>query len=209
MSFTAQVREELIGQRLRLSKRRSFLRQCFLLGGVVTDPSRAYHMEFALGEADAQTLIQVLAGYGLSPKVTSRRGQTLVYVKSAEEIADILNIMKAHKSLLMLENIRVEKDLRNNLNRKVNFEAANLNKTVGAALDQIEAIKYIAVQVGLGYLSEPLEQTARLRLAYETASLEEIGAMLTPPIGKSGVNHRLRRISEIANTIKGSRREND
>ena len=202
-SFTALVRQELAEYKGEVDPQRAFVRACFITGGAISNPQRTYHMDFVLDEADTQKLTRALRGFGMDAKVTQRRGTSVVYVKEASEIADILNVMMAHKSLLLFENIRVEKDLRNNLNRKVNFETANLNKTVAAALEQIEAIEFIERHVGLEDLSEPLEKIARLRLQYDAASLEEIGAMLSPPIGKSGVNHRLRKICEIANTIKG------
>jgi hypothetical protein len=212
-SFSARVREELAGNPLPLDRNRAYVRKCFLSGGRVSDPRRSYHLEFGLPPTEADKLIRILRGFGLNPKKTIRRAQTrftnpeeipsLVYIKEAGEIADALNIMTAHKTLLLFENIRVEKDLRNNLNRKVNFETANLNKTINAAQNQIDAIHYIAARVGLGYLSASLEEVAKLRLAYDTASLEEIGAMLAPAIGKSGVNHRLRKIQEIAKELQG------
>ena len=124
-------------------------------------------------------------------------------MKESESIADTLVLMEAHASMLSFTNARVFKEMRNTVNRKVNFETANLNKTVNAAVSQIDEIRYIANTVGLGYLNKPLEEVARLRLDYETASLQEIGFMLDPPVGKSGVNHRLRKISEIAETLRG------
>jgi hypothetical protein len=124
------------------------------------------------------------------------------YLKEADEIADVLKIIRANKSLLALEEMRVEKAIANNVNRKVNFEAANLNKTVDAAQSQIEAIKFISQSVGLSVLSAPLEEVARMRLEHENLSLAEIGELSDPPIGKSGVNHRLRKICKIAENIK-------
>jgi len=202
-SFTALVRQEISADESVIDPKRAFVRTCFLIGGAISDPNRSYHLDFVLDEANMQKLTHTLRGFGIDAKITQRRGVSVIYIKEASEIADILNVMMAHKSLLLFENIRVEKDLRNNLNRKVNFETANLNKTIAAALEQIEAIEFIEQHVGLEQLSESLEKIARLRVQYDSASLEEIGAMLSPPIGKSGVNHRLRKICEIANTIKG------
>jgi len=202
-SFTALVRQEVAKDMPGIDDKRAFVRACFLAGGTISDPHHSYHLDFILDEAKMLKLTRTLQGFGVGAKVTQRRGVSVVYIKEASEIVDILNVMMAHKSLLLFENIRVEKDLRNNLNRKVNFETANLNKTISAALEQIEAIEFIEQHVGLEQLAEPLEKIARLRLQYDAASLEEIGAMLSPPIGKSGVNHRLRKICEIANSIKG------
>jgi hypothetical protein len=202
VSFSSQVKEEINNLQADFDKNRNFVRECFLAGGTISDPNRSYHLEFGLPAEKSEVLMHVLQEFGLNPKQTTRRNNSLLYIKEASEIADILNIMLTHKSLLYFENVRVEKELRNNLNRKINFETANLNKTVFAALGQIEAIEYIETKVGLSYLTEPLEAVARLRLSHDNASLEEIGAMLVPPIGKSGVNHRLRRIQEIAEGLK-------
>jgi len=196
-SFSTQVREEITHQPLD-DEKRIYVRDCFLEGGTISNPERSYHLAFTLTQTNAERLVTVLNQFDLNPKLTRRKNYPMVYVKEAEEIVDILNIMAAHKSLLLFENIRVQKDLRNNLNRKINFETANMNKTVSAALGQIKAIQYIFTNTGVGYLDKPLEDVARMRLTHENASLEEIGAMLDPPIGKSGVNHRLRKIQEIA-----------
>ena len=201
MSFSSDVRRELSAL-TGGSSRRQYVRKCFLDGGTITDPVKAYHLAFTLPASKAQKLADILTEFDLHPKTMVKNDQTIVYLKEAEEISDALKIMKAHKSLLAFESRRVEKELRNTLNRQVNCEAANLNKTVTAAQSQIEAIRFIADEVGLGHLSKPLQDAARLRQAHETASLAEIGEMLTPPVGKSGVNHRLRKICEIAEEMK-------
>jgi len=184
------------------SSRRIYVRQCFLKGGTISNPVKAYHLAFTLPDKEAQKLIDNLTNFGLHPKTLVKNGQTIVYLKEAEEISDVLKIMDAHKSLLAYEGNRVEKDLRNNLNRQVNCEAANLSKTVTAAQSQIDAIEFIAKEAGLSYLSKPLRDVAQLRQTHDTASLAEIGAMLSPPISKSGVNHRLRKIVEISEDLK-------
>jgi len=204
-SFSQQIREEIVADK-NLNElqdpKRSFVRDAFLYGGVVSNPGRTYHLEFTLPEDKENNLMEILSGFNLSPKRIARKGKLVVYIKEADEIADVLNIIGAHKSMLELENVRIEKSVRNAVNRKVNFETANLNKTVDAAINQIDAIKYITQSFGLSYLSDGLEEIARLRLQHETASLAEIGAMASPPIGKSGVNHRLRKICKIAETLK-------
>jgi hypothetical protein len=206
-SFSFQVKDEIKQLCFDSEVNRNYVRECFLQGGTISDPNRSYHLEFVLDKDKIKKLMSVMSEYGLNPKQTIRYHTNVVYIKEASEIADILNIMLAHKSLLRFENVRVEKDLRNNLNRKVNFETANLNKTIHAALCQIEAIEYINTTVGLTYLTPPLEEVAKLRLAHDNASLEEIGAMLVPPISKSGVNHRLRKICETAQGLKKERGE--
>jgi len=206
ISFSQSVHEEILATlSTKLDTNRAFVRECFLYGGVISNPGKTYHVEFTLPPEKAHELSKVLSEFGLSPKMTERKGQTVVYIKEAESIADILNIMGAHKSLLLLENTRVEKYVRNTINRKVNFETANLNKTVDAALGQIDEIKYIDETVGLCYLTKPLADVAKLRLENETHTLVEIGQLLDPPVGKSGVNHRLRKISKIAEKLKNEK----
>ena len=205
LSFSQTVRAEIISDNTLsqdLEQERAFVRECFLYGGVISNPGKTYHVEFTISEDSANKLMEILSGFGLSPKKIARKGQSVVYLKEAESIADILNIIGAHKSLLVLENLRVEKYVRNTINRKVNFETANLNKTVDAALSQIDAIKFIAQETGLSHLTKPLKEVAELRLGNETLSLTEIGQLLDPPIGKSGVNHRLRKICKIAENMK-------
>ena len=125
----------------------------------------------------------------------------MVYIKDGEQISDLLNIMGAHVSLMDFENIRILKDMRNNVNRKVNCETANLNKTVNAAVKQIEDIEFIRDNYGLSYLPPALYNTAVARLEYPDASLKELGEKMSPPVGKSGINHRLHKISEIAKEL--------
>ncbi|MCL2216489.1 MAG: DNA-binding protein WhiA [Defluviitaleaceae bacterium] len=196
------IREELKSGK-KMSRDRSFVRECFIASGVISNPDRTYHLEFTLDEPKADKLLEVLSKkFGLRPKKIARKGQFVVYIKEGDEIADVLKIMRADKSLLVFESTRVEKSVRNEVNRLVNFETANLNKTVGAALGQIEAIEYIVKTVGLSYLSATLAETARLRLAHDNLSLAEIGALLEPPASKSAVNHRLRKIVKIAEQIE-------
>jgi len=197
-SFTQAIRTEISAEKKHMDKKRAFVRDCFISGGVISNPHRTYHLEFTLDENRAEELHQILSNFGLRPKKIARGGQFVVYIKEADEIADVLKIIRADKSLLTLEEMRVEKSIANNVNRKVNFETANINKTVDAAQNQIEAIKFISQTVGLSFLSAPLEEVARLRLENENASLSEIGKLLDLPVGKSGVNHRLRKICKIA-----------
>ena len=123
-------------------------------------------------------------------------------IKEGEQIVDLLNIMMAHRALLNLENVRILKEVRNSVNRQVNCETANLNRTVSAAVKQLDDINYIRDTVGLDSLSESLMEIAVLRAENTEVSLKELGQMLTPPVGKSGVNHRLRKISEIADELR-------
>lgn len=184
--------------------KRAYVRGAFLACASLTDPQKHYHLEFSNHDSQAlAALSSILASFGVACTTAKRKGISLLYTKDSESIVDILNIAGAHKSLMRLENVRVLKDVRNDTNRRVNFETANLDKTVQAALNQAEDIEYIIEKVGLGILSPGLAQVARIRLKYHDASLKEIGEMLVPPIGKSGVNHRLRKISAIATAMKG------
>ena len=201
MSFSSKVRSEISGL-TGGSARRGLVRKCFLEGGTVTNPTKSYHMAFNLPAGQAQELVHTLEKFGLHPKTLAKNGQVVVYLKEAEEISDALKIMGANKSLLEFESKRVEKELRNTLNRQVNCESANINKTVNAAQAQIDAIRFIANETGLNSLSKQLQDVARLRQVHDTASLAEIGEMLIPPLSKSGVNHRLRKICEIADEMK-------
>ena len=204
-SFSKAVHAELVSDNnlnKSLDYARAFVRECFIYGGIFSNPGKTYHVEFTIPHDKIDKLLEILKSFNLSPKKIARRGQTVVYIKEAESIADILNIMGAHKSLLLFEEMRVEKNVRNAINRKVNFETANINKTVGAAQGQIDAIKYISMNVGLGHLAPPLREIAEIRLDNETLSLTEIGELLNPPLSKSGVNHRLRKICKIAEKLQ-------
>ncbi len=180
----------------------AYIRGSFITGGTVSDPNKNYHLEFTYpgGEALAGQLQDILLTFGINAK--TRRSQAQVFIKEAEDIAETLRITGASKSLLLFENTRVTKEIANDVNRRVNFETANINKTVSAAVSQRTDIEYIAEHMGLSNLPEPLEEVAKLRLKYETASLQEIGGMLREPVGKSGVNHRLRKISAIAEALR-------
>jgi len=180
MSFSSRVRGEISGLKTG-SAHRKRVRQCFLDGGTIADPVKSYHIAFTLPADKADKLIASLENFGLSPKTLAKSGQTVVYLKEADEISDVLKIIGANISLLEFENKRVEKEIRNNLNRQVNFESANINKIVNAAQSQIDAISFISSEVGLSHLSKQLREVARLRQTHDTASLTEIGEMLTPP----------------------------
>jgi DNA-binding protein WhiA len=185
------------------SCRRAYIRGAFISGGSVSDPEKNYHLEFINTDRTlSEGLSKVIQSFGLHPKIIERKAHYIVYLKEGESIVDLLNIMGAHQSLLNMENLRIVKDMRNNVNRIVNCETANLSKTVNAAVKQVNDIKTIAHLKGLGYLSSQLEEVAVIRLKYEQASLKEIGQMLSPPVSKSGVNHRLRKISEIAEHLR-------
>lgn len=188
--------------------KRAFIRGVFLTAGSITDPSKTYHLEIvATSRVKAAYIAEILHSFEIDAKIIARKKYFVVYVKEGAQIVDVLNIMEAHIALMNLENVRILKEMRNSINRQVNCETANINKTVVAATKQIDDIIYIRNMVGLSELSEGLEEVARLRIEQPDASLKELGALLNPPLGKSGVNHRLRRISKIADSLREQKEE--
>lgn len=183
--------------------KRAFIRGAFLASGSMSDPKKAYHFEIVAASLEkAKQLQEMIQTFSVDAKIVLRKKNYVVYVKEGSQIVDLLNIMEAHVALMDLENVRILKEMRNSINRQVNCEAANISKTVAAASKQIDDIIYIRDNVGLGDLADGLEDIARMRIEYPEASLKELGAMLLPPIGKSGVNHRLRKLSMIADQLR-------
>lgn len=183
--------------------KRAFLRGIFLTTGSITDPHSGYHLELVAGNPGRATRIQEIMGvFGLEAKIIERKKNYITYLKEGESIVDFLNVIGAHVALMEFENVRILKEMRNSINRQVNCETANIKKTVSAASRQTADIQYIHDTIGFGNLSENLSQIAKLRLANPEMALKELGEMLDPPIGKSGVNHRLRKLSEIANHLR-------
>lgn len=186
--------------------KRAFLRGVFLAAGSISDPTKSYHFEIVCNaEEMAVQMTQLLGTFSIEAKIVPRKKVFVVYVKEGSQIVDILNIMEAHVSLMDLENVRILKEMRNTVNRKVNCETANINKTVSAALKQIEDITYLRDTIGLGKLPAGLKETAIARLENPEASLKELGELLSPPVGKSGVNHRLRKLGELADNVRQER----
>jgi DNA-binding protein WhiA len=184
--------------------KRAYLRGAFVCCGSISDPNKQYHLEYAANDYDCILFIKkIISAFGIEAKIINRKNYFVLYLKEGEQIVDMLNIMAAHKALLKVENLRVIKDMRNRVNRIVNCETANLNKVVLAAVKQIESINYIAQKRGLDYLEKPLREIAELRLNNPDASLKELGELSSPQIGKSGVNHRLKKICDIAEKLKG------
>ncbi len=184
--------------------KRAYLRTAFICCGSVTDPEKTYHLEFVNNDYyHALGLKELVAYFGIEAKIIERKNHYVLYLKEGEQIVDMLNLITAHKALMEYENKRILKEVRNNVNRIVNCETANLNKVVSASVKQREAIEYIKEKVGFSHLSPQLEEVARARLENPDMSLKELGALLNPPVGKSGVNHRLKKICEIAEQLKG------
>ena len=183
--------------------KRAFLRGAFLCLGSMSDPKKSYHLEFVCEHhIHALQIQQAIAAFDLEARIVMRKKYYVVYMKEGAAIVDLLNVMEAHLSLMFLENLRVEKEVRNSINRQVNCEAANITKTVNAANKQIEDILLLKERYGMSNLPDNLRQMAEVRLEHPESSLQELGGYLNPPVGKSGVNHRLRKLSEIAERIK-------
>ena len=188
--------------------KRAFIRGAFLASGSISDPEKGYHFEIVCPEErKAEQLKELIASFQIDAKIVMRKKSYVVYVKEGAQIVDILAVMEANVALMNLENIRIVKEMRNSVNRKVNCETANINKTVSAAVKQIEDIRLIEREIGFDRLNEGLSETAELRLLYPEATLKELGTMLTPQVGKSGVNHRLRKLSEIADELRAHKEE--
>lgn len=188
--------------------KRAFLRGAFLAAGSVNTPEKNYHFEIACAtEAKAEQIKNVLRSFDIDSKIILRKKYYVTYIKEGEQIVNVLNIMEAHVALMEFENVRILKDIRNSVNRKFNCETANINKTVSAAVKQKLDIEYIRDTIGFEGLAEGLEDIARARLERPEASLKELGAALDPPVGKSGVNHRLRKLSTIADALREERGE--
>lgn len=199
INFSNKISSELIKKNCC---KRAYLRGAFLGGGSLSNPEKTYHMEFVTNSLEhGEELSKLIHSFELNSKVIQRKNNYIVYLKEGENIIDLLNVIGAHTALLDLENVRIYKEMRNNVNRLVNCETANLNKTVDAAIRQIEAIRFIKDKTGLKKLPLGLREVAELRLNYPDVSLKELGEMLSPPIGKSGINHRLRKIERIAEEL--------
>lgn len=183
--------------------RRAFLRGAFLSIGSMSNPEKGYHLEFVCQSMRQAIQIQdALITFDIEAKTVQRKRYEVLYIKESEGIVELLNVIGAHMALMNLENLRILKDMRNSINRRVNCEAANITKTVNAATKQIDDITYIRDHYGFGNLSDNLREIAEVRLEYPDATLKELGEYLEPKVGKSGVNHRLRKLSELADRLR-------
>lgn len=206
--FTHEISPDLIKKKCC---KRSYLRGAFLAGGSVNNPeTSSYHLEIAsLYKEHIIALSDLMNTFGLKSKTLERKKGFIAYLKEAEKITEFLNIIGAHGALLRFEDIRIVRDMRNSVNRLVNCETANLNKTIGAALRQVENIRYIDKTVGLQILPDKLREIAELRVAYQDVTLKELGEMVSSGnISKSGINHRLRKIDEIADALRRGEKVN-
>ena len=184
--------------------KRAFLRGAFLSVGSMSDPAKGYHLEFdCTDERKAEQLQEVMQAFDIESKIILRKKYYVVYLKEGSGIVDLLNVCEAPISLMNLENLRILKEMRNSVNRRVNCETANITKTVNAATRQVEEIEFLRVHYGLQNLPESLREMAEIRLENPDAPLKELGEYFHPPIGKSGVNHRLRKLSQLAENVRG------
>lgn len=184
--------------------KRSYLRGAFLAGGSLNHPETSYHLEiFSMYEEHTQSLLELMNSFELNAKMLERKKGFIIYLKEGEKISEFLTLIGAHNALLYFEDVRIMKDMRNSVNRLVNCETANLNKTVGASMRQVENIRLIEREVGLEKLPDKLREIAELRVKYQDVTLQELGDLVTSgPISKSGINHRLRKLDEMANKIR-------
>jgi cell division protein WhiA len=201
-SIIHDISEELVKKKCC---KRSYLRGAFLAGGSVNNPeTSSYHLEIAsMYQEHNQSLCELMNKFGLNSKTLERKKGFITYLKEAEKITEFLNVIGAHNALLRFEDIRIVRDMRNSVNRLVNCETANLNKTIGAALRQVENIRFIEETVGLQILPGKLREIAELRVTHQDVTLKELGEMVSGGvISKSGINHRLRKIDEIAEKLR-------
>lgn len=201
--INTSVSEKILGEPQRM---RSYLRGAFLAGGSINNPETSrYHLEvYSLYEDHNHDILTMMNHFGLNARTTARRSGFIVYLKEAEKISDFLNVIGATSAMLKFEDIRIMRDMRNSVNRLVNCETANMSKTVDAAQRQIENINYLATHGGLDKLPDKLRYMAETRLAHPDVSLTELGQLIPGgPISKSGVNHRLRKLNELASQKRG------
>jgi conserved hypothetical protein len=184
--------------------KKAYLRGAFLAGGSVNNPeTSSYHLEiFSLYKDHCEDLCRLVNEFHLNSRMLERKKGCIVYLKEAEKISDFLNVIGAHNALLRFEDVRIVRDMRNSVNRLVNCETANLNKTIGAAFRQVENIKLIDEKIGLDALPEKLREIAYLRLENQDVTLKELGELVPGGITKSGINHRLRKLDEIAEKLR-------
>lgn len=201
--FTTGINKEII--RGNCCKR-AYLRGAFMAGGSVNNPEgSSYHLEIAsIYEEHCKALSQLANKFDLNARCIERKKGFVLYIKEGEKIIEFLSIIGAHQALLRFEDVRIMKDMRNSVNRIVNCETANLNKTIGAAVRQIENIRLLQREVGLDSLPEKLREVAEIRLQHPDLNLKEVGDMLKGSVSKSGVNHRLRKIDELAEKQRNS-----
>ena len=198
--------EKKLNEKLQFRKTPSsmaaYLRGAFIACGSVNDPKRSYHLEFLLrNEKDAEKISEMISGLGYESRSTKRKGETVVYIKDSSVISEMLAVMGAGVSMMNYENERAMNETRGVINRRVNCELGNLRKSTEAGQKQLSCIEIIRDHMGLDNLPDGLKEIAELRINNPEASLQELGEMMDPPLGRSGVNHRLQKLLGIAENI--------
>jgi len=183
--------------------KKSFIKGAFLMCGAVSNPEKEYHIEIAAPtEEFAKFVIELMNYFEIPAKMTCRKAKYVVYLKRAEELSDMLTLLGAAASVLQLENVRIKKDVSNQVNRLINCDSSNINRTMDAAEAQIQDIRYLDEEIGLDKLPKSLREIAEVRVSNPATSLSGLGELMSPPLGKSGVNARLRKLSEIARKLR-------
>ena len=208
--FVANInKNEKVEQLMRLKldsdeeRKKAIVRGTFMGAGSVTDPQKQYHLEIIFEEKNnAEYILNICKEFGVFLKILENKKKFQLYIKDGEEISKFLALIGANKAVMIFEDVRIKKEIKNNVNRLVNCETANLNKIVNAAVDQVNDIKLIQKLKKFDELPEYLKEIALLRLENQDASLKSLGEMLEKPIGKSGVSHRLQKIHEIAEELR-------
>ena len=187
-------------QEMNMDQIRWFIKGIYLGAGSINNPEKKYHLEVGIADKNnAEMVMDKLSLFDIKSHIIEKNNQYSIYLKDGEEISKFLALLGANRAVLKFEEIRVQREMNNKINRIVNCETANLNKTINASIEQIEAIKKLKDNGNFERLDEPLKEIAELRLQNPDASLIELGQMLKNPVGKSGVNYRLKKIMEIAN----------
>lgn len=215
-SFSEKVKEELTrktftsrGKQYNMEKR-AYLRDAFLRNGSMSDPAKAYHLEFVCESVkEAGRIRELLDAFEIRAGEIDRAGHSVVYLKSGEDITALLSVMGAHVSLMEMENSRIYKDMRNKVNRRVNCDAANIAKSVRASGKQMEAIRLLQESGALGKLEKGLREAAKIRMAHPDATIEELASYMNPPLTKSGMNHRLQKLQVQANNLRGQTKDRE
>ena len=212
MSFASDVKNELlelkmwdVNSNMKQDEQlaRVYIREAFIKSGSINDPTKKYHLQIMFKtNKKAEQMQQLLLNFNIHAKIIKKDTSYMLYIKDGEEISEFLALVGANKSVIKYEEVRVLKEKRNDINRLVNCETANLNKTISAAVKQIEDIKYIKDKGKFLSMPENLIEISNLRVENPDISLAELGKLLKEPIGKSGVNHRLKKISEIAKELR-------
>lgn len=204
MSFDYGVPRDILKKE---AYKKSYIRGAFMGCGSISDPEKSYHAEFVNNkEEHSKGICKILENFGIYGKTIYRKNYFVTYIKESEQISDLLALMGANNAVLEFENVRAVKETRNQINRVINCETANLDKIVDTSMRQINNIKILKKHKAIDKLPDHLRELAYLRMKNTNASLKELGEMLDPPLGKSGVNHRLRKIEEIAKDLEHEKR---